>query len=82
MKTKSKSLFDRFKKIDTVDSSEEKAVPLSNSKRGTEVFFGLWMDKAMHRRLKFLALEQETNVKVIVCEAIRKHIAEIERGDG
>jgi len=80
MKTKSKSLFDRFRK-GSFPSSLDETVSVSQSKRSTESFYGLWIDKGMLRELKFMAVAQETNVKALVSEAVRKCLLENSTGE-
>jgi len=78
MKTKSNNLFDRFWKTASVPPpiSIKETVPKVQTKRATETFYGVWLDKEMLRKLKFMALERETNVKRLVSEAIRRYLVE------
>ncbi|TYR30810.1 ribbon-helix-helix protein, CopG family [Sphingobacterium phlebotomi] len=70
----SKDPFAKLKEIKQNDVPKQKVVPVKERKRDSEQSYTLWLDKELIKALKVRALEEDTNVKNLVEEAIRQYL--------
>jgi len=66
--------FDKLKQVKPNDVPKQKVVPIKTNKRDSEQTYTLWLDKELIKALKLRAVEQNTNVKLLIEEAIRQYI--------
>ncbi len=70
----SKDPFAKLKEVKQNDVPKQKVVPVKERKRDSEQSYTLWLDKELIKALKVRALEEDTNVKNLVEEAIRQYL--------
>lgn len=66
--------FDKLKQVKPNDVPKQKVVPIKTNKRDNEQTYTLWLDKELIKTLKLKAVEQNTNVKLLIEEAIRQYL--------
>lgn len=66
--------FDKLKEVTPKETPKQKIVPIKERKRDSETSYTLWLDKELLKLLKIKAVEENTNVKILIESAIRKHI--------
>jgi len=66
--------FDKLKQVKPNDVPKQKVVPIKTNKRDSEQTYTLWLDKELLKTLKLKAVEQNTNVKLLIEEAIRRYL--------
>ncbi|MEJ5148843.1 hypothetical protein [Sphingobacterium sp. MYb388] len=66
--------FDKLKEVKPNEVPKQKVVPVKAKKRDHEQSYTLWLDKELLKQLKLKAIEQNTNVKNLVEEAIIKYL--------
>jgi len=66
--------FDKLKQVKPKDVPKQKVVPIKTNKRDSEQTYTLWLDKELLKTLKLKAVEQNTNVKLLIEEAIRRYL--------
>jgi len=66
--------FDKLKQVKPNDVPKQKVVPIKTNKRDSEQTYTLWLDKELIKTLKLKAVEQNTNVKLLIEEAIRQYL--------
>lgn len=66
--------FDKLKQVKPNDVPKQKVVPVKNNKRDSEQTYTLWLDKELIKALKLKAVEEDTNVKLLIEEAIRQYL--------
>lgn len=70
----SKDPFAKLKDVKKNDVPKQKVVPVKERKRDGEQSYTLWLDKELIKALKVRAVEEDTNVKNLVEEAIREYL--------
>ena len=63
--------FEKLKQVKPNEVPKQKVVPVKMKKRDREQSYTLWLDKELLKQLKMMAVEQNTNVKSLVEEAVR-----------
>lgn len=66
----SKNPFDKLKDLKSTDTPKQKVVPIKPKKRDSEQSYTLWLDKDLIKKLKIKAVEEESNVKLLIEQAI------------
>lgn len=66
--------FDKLKQVKPNEVPKQKVVPIKRKKRDSEQSYTLWLDKELLKQLKMKAIEQDTNVKNLVEEAIVQYL--------
>lgn len=66
--------FDKLKQVKPNDVPKQKVVPVKTNKRDSEQTYTLWLDKELIKTLKLKAVEEDTNVKLLIEEAIRQYL--------
>lgn len=66
--------FDKLKQVKPNDVPKQKVVPVKTNKRDSEQTYTLWLDKELIKALKLKAVEEDTNVKLLIEEAIRQYL--------
>ncbi len=66
--------FDKLKQVKPNDVPKQKVVPVKTNKRDSEQTYTLWLDKELIKALKLKAVEEGTNVKLLIEEAIRQYL--------
>jgi hypothetical protein len=66
--------FDKLKQVKPNDVPKQKVVPVKTNKRDSEQTYTLWLDKELIKALKLKAVEEDTNVKLLIEESIRKYL--------
>lgn len=66
--------FDKLKQVKPNDVPKQKVVPIKTNKRDSEQTYTLWLDRELIKTLKLKAVEQNTNVKLLIEEAIRQYL--------
>lgn len=66
--------FDKLKQVKPNNVPKQKVVPIKTNKRDSEQTYTLWLDKDLLKTLKLKAVEQNTNVKLLIEEAIRQYL--------
>jgi predicted HicB family RNase H-like nuclease len=69
-----KGAFDKLKEVHADVTPKQKIVPIKEKKREQEQSYTLWLDKQLLKALKLKAVEQDSNVKNLVEEAIRQYL--------
>jgi len=69
-----KNAFDKLKDLPIQETAKQKVVPIKSNKRDNEQSYMLWLDKDILKRLKVKAIEQDTNVKSLIEEALRRYL--------
>ncbi|GAA4514229.1 hypothetical protein [Sphingobacterium thermophilum] len=70
----SKDPFAKLKDVKKNDVPKQKVVPVKERKRDGEQSYTLWLDKEMIKKLKLRAVEQNTNVKLLIEDAIKQYL--------
>lgn len=70
----SKDPFAKLKDVKKNDVPKQKVVPVKKRKRDGEQSYTLWLDKEMIKKLKLRAVEQNTNVKLLIEDAIKQYL--------
>jgi len=70
----SKNPFDKLKEVKSNDVPKQRVVPIKANKRDGEQSYTLWLDKELIKTLKIKAIEDNTNVKNIIEEAVRAYL--------
>jgi len=68
--------FEKLKQVKPNVVPKQKVVPIKEKKRDSEQSYTLWLDKELIKTLKVRAVEEDTNVKNLVEEAIRQYLRE------
>ena len=63
--------FEKLKQVKPNEVPKQKVVPVKMKKRDREQSYTLWLDKELLKQLTRMAVEQNTNVKSLVEEAVR-----------
>ena len=66
--------FDKLKQVKPNDVPKQKVVPVKANKRDSEQTYTLWLDKELIKALKLKAVEEDTNVKLLIEEAIKQYL--------
>jgi hypothetical protein len=66
--------FDKLKQVKPNDVPKQKVVPVKTNKRDSEQTYTLWLDKELIKALKLKAVEEDTNVKLLIEEAIKQFL--------
>lgn len=66
--------FDKLKQVKPNDVPKQKVVPVKTNKRDSEQTYTLWLDKELIKALKLKAVEEDTNVKLLIEEAIKQYL--------
>jgi len=66
--------FDKLKEVTPNNVPRQKVVPVKTKKRDSEQSYTLWLDKDLLKRLKLKAIEQDSNVKNLVEDAIKAYL--------
>lgn len=66
--------FEKLKQVKPNEVPKQKVVPVKRKKRDSEQSYTLWLDKELLKQLKMMAIEQDTNVKNLVEEAIVQYL--------
>lgn len=66
--------FDKLKQVKPNEVPKQKVVPIKAKKRDSEQSYTLWLDKELIKTLKLKAVEQDTNVKILIEDAIRQYL--------
>lgn len=66
--------FDKLKQVKPNDVPKQKVVPVKTNKRDSEQTYTLWLDKELIKALKLKAVEEDTNVKLLIEKAIRQYL--------
>lgn len=69
-----KGSFDKLKQIVPKEVPQQKIVPIKERKRESESSYTLWLEKDLLKSLKLKAVQENTNVKILVEEAIRIYL--------
>lgn len=70
----SKDPFAKLKDVKKNDVPKQKVVPVKERKRDGEQSYTLGLDKEMIKKLKLRAVEQNTNVKLLIEDAIKQYL--------
>jgi len=66
--------FEKLKQVKPNEVPKQKVVPVKRKKRDSEQSYTLWLNKELLKQLKMMAIEQDTNVKNLVEEAIVQYL--------
>lgn len=66
--------FDKLKQVKPNEVPKQKVVPIKPKKRDSEQSYTLWLDKELIKTLKLKAVEQDTNVKTLIEDAIKQYL--------
>jgi len=66
----SKNPFEKLQQVKPNEVPKQKVVPVKENKRDREQSYTLWLDKELMKKLKIRAVEEGSNVKVLIEEAI------------
>lgn len=66
--------FDKLKQVNQKEIPKQKIVPIKELKRDNERTYTLWLDKNLLKTLKLKAVEEDSNVKNLIEEAIKKYL--------
>ena len=84
-KTNADALFDKLNQIPAANKTPQKTIPVITSKRENQSQTGIWLDNSIIKRLKRIALDEETTVTDLLAagalEQIRSRYPNFEIGD-
>lgn len=70
-----KNPFENLNKLSRINPTIQKVVTVQESKRANEKSYMLWLNKDILKQLKIRAVEQNTNIKKLIEDALKAYLS-------